>query len=505
MQTQTQTNKNISYSYKVVNSSKNTTEKPETSLSRYKSIFIHNLSNEGSFATNGIKDYFISFEEFKDKSNDHEEIGEYIIFTATKPVINCKLLRSYITFPKLYKAYYEDKQLENLTSLFFYKFQTIIKVEICKEDRKITVKNPYKELARQMTYPHEKEEFSHLVTITLPHPLEASLFEIMDWNRIFRKKINKGVRRLYQYIYKSVKDEIIQSKSANIKKIYGDDKEKIREIMSEIEQNATETARNYIKKYFKYFKVYELHKTGHLHAHFLINLPDVITKMDFKEIIKKFAKWFGTEPQGVDIKRIPKKDKKYAQRYVIKYLSKQFQNESLTYTIDEDGKKYYLLKKEALIVNDIPRMVSRTRNIQVKKFKAGFSIKYEENKEKKNYKETYRGKIKLQETEYDKVKKEIGEFRRRKASKEAQWQIENTIRRQETIEKLNWFIEYGYRELLEKSKYMNIDDEFKEIADAIYDIRHDKQLKEKYLGLYYKANKKLYYIEMRMEDSPIDF
>jgi hypothetical protein len=491
------TNKNIAHSYKLVNSN----ETP----SRYKSIFVHNLLDEGSYASNSVKDYFISFDEFVDKSNDHEDIGKYIVFTATKPVINSKLSRSYITFSKLYKAYYEERQLENLTSLFYYKFQTVLKVEIFKEDTKITVVNPYKELARQITYPDEKESFSHLITITIPHTLETGIFEIMQWNRLFRKAINKGLRRLYQYVYKTVKDEAIEEEIVKFKRMHGDDKKKLKEMMPEIRRIASEKAKEYMNKNFRYFKVYETHKTGHLHVHFLMQLPPIIRRMKFEKIIEMFAKWFNTSEQGVDIKKIPKRDKKYAQKYVVKYLSKQFYNDSLTYTIDEDGRKYYLLKKNALIRNDVPRMVSKSRNVKSKRFKPGFNIKYEARTGAGRYKETYRVRQGLLMTEYDEVKEVIQEFKRRKASKDAQYQIERVIKRQEIVEKLNRFVDGGYRELIEKSKYMNIDEEFKEIAIAYYNMRHDRELRDEYNGLYHRANSLLYYVDRQLAEDPIDF
>ncbi|MFN3328129.1 MAG: hypothetical protein ACK40U_04620 [Fervidobacterium pennivorans] len=71
----------------------------------------------------------------------------------------------------------------------------------------------------------------------------------------------------------------------------------------------------------KYFLVFEPHRTFFIHAHALINLPQTLREWDFKKLTKTLAKYFGTEPQGVDLKFI-KGNRKQVMDYVTKYLSK---------------------------------------------------------------------------------------------------------------------------------------------------------------------------------------
>jgi hypothetical protein len=88
------------------------------------------------------------------------------------------------------------------------------------------------------------------------------------------------------------------------------------------------------------------------------------------------AEWFDTELQGIDLKRLKKsKDKNRTKRYVLKYMFKQFNNDNMFYVENEKKEKIYFIRKDAIIRNDIPRLISRSRNTKIKRFKPNFKFR----------------------------------------------------------------------------------------------------------------------------------
>jgi hypothetical protein len=155
-----------------------------------------------------------------------------------------------------------------------------------------------------------------------------------------------------------------------------------------------------------------MHQTGHLHTHILVKLPRFITNLDFKEIIKKLANWFDTEMQGIDLKQLKKsEDKNKAKRYVLKHMYKRFY-ENLFYVENEKKEKIYLLRKIALIKNDIPRMVSKSRNVKTEKYKPNFKIERKKNiEQKKKKREITRIKRELTKRDYKEFKRYLKNFK----------------------------------------------------------------------------------------------
>jgi hypothetical protein len=347
------------------------------------------------FITKSFKEFIESFNNFK--FSNILEAEEFFIFDSIKPSINTSLLK--LTFQAFYKQSKEEKNLNNLICLYFYKYRTITKITITSKNEIIEIHNPYKEFSRVISYPTDND-FTHLLTITYRHSINAifekseynKIFKIIKDNEIIREKINKGIHRLRSYIRKKIKDSL---------------KKKIRN--KELLNKEISRLLNII---FKYYKTYEMHQTGHLHTHILVKLPRFITNLDFKEIIKKLANWFNTEMQGIDLKQLKKpEDKNKAKRYVLKHMYKRFY-ENLFYVENEKKEKIYLLRKNALIKNDIPRMVSKSRNVKTEKYKPNFKIERKKNiEQKKKKREITRIKRELTKRDYKEFKRYLKNFK----------------------------------------------------------------------------------------------
>jgi hypothetical protein len=347
------------------------------------------------FITKSFKEFIESFNNFK--FSNILEAEEFFIFDSIKPSINTSLLK--LTFQAFYKQSKEEKNLNNLICLYFYKYRTITKITITSKNEIIEIHNPYKEFSRVISYPTDND-FTHLLTITYRHSINAifekseynKIFKIIKDNEIIREKINKGIHRLRSYIRKKIKDSL---------------KKKIRN--KELLNKEISRLLNII---FKYYKTYEMHQTGHLHTHILVKLPRFITNLDFKEIIKKLANWFDTEMQGIDLKQLKKpEDKNKAKRYVLKHMYKRFY-ENLFYVENEKKEKIYLLRKNALIKNDIPRMVSKSRNVKTEKYKPNFKIERKKNiEQKKKKREITRIKRELTKRDYKEFKRYLKNFK----------------------------------------------------------------------------------------------
>jgi hypothetical protein len=139
--------------------------------------------------------------------------------------------------------------------------------------------------------------------------------------------------------------------------------------------------------------------------------------MPFEIIINKFAKWFDTTKQGIDIKFL-KKNKGTAKRYVIKYLMKQYTNDNLFYVMNEHGEIFNFIKTSALIRNDIKRMTSRSRNVEVEKFKPLIHFEKIENKDKEEINHFELVELEITQKNYEDFKEIIAEFERLKEERE---------------------------------------------------------------------------------------
>jgi hypothetical protein len=437
-----------------------------------------------AFITKSFKEFIGSFHNFKGISNNILEAEEFFIFDSIKPSLNINLLKQYLTYQEFYKQSKKEKKLNNLICLFFYKYKTITKITITKENETIEIHNTYKELSRVISYPTDND-FTHLLTITYKHKRhngiltqDKRIFEIMKDNEVIRERINKGIHRLRSYIRKKLRDNL---------------KKKIRN-----KEMLNKEINRLINIIFKYFKTYETHKTGHLHTHMLIKLPRFITNLDFKEIIKKLANWFDTEIQGIDLKRLKKTgDKNRAKRYILKYMYKQFNNDNLFYVENEKKEKIYLLRIDAIIRNDIPRMASRSRNVKTEKFKPHFKFKREKkNAEKKQEaREITRTERELTKRHYKEFKNYLKDFKTIN-EKKLEFEIKQAEKRTEILEKLQLFLDDGYFSINDILRCLDFCK-----ADKIIQERY----KEIYLNAVYKFNRLLDNLEKQGKIKITDF
>jgi hypothetical protein len=437
------------------------------------------ISHLYGYTSKSFREFLSDFYQYKPYSNNYLITREYIFTDNIKPSLTPEILgKQYLTHQIFYEISKKYKKLENLISLFIYKFKTITKIRKVKKDKTIEITNAYKELARTISLPKDKD-FTHMITITYRHKnyipeimTDEELLEIIEENKQIIKRFNKGIHRLRNYVYKKIKDEL--KKKITDRKLLN---EKVKELK---------------KKIFKYFKVYELHKSNHLHVHILMKLPDFITK-DFKKMISKFAKWFDTEPQGVDIKRI-KGNKKDVVNYILKYMYKQFNNNNMFYIETEKKEKIFALRTSALIRNDIKRMISHSRNVKTERIKPFF--KYKEEKNEKNEKETMeitRIERELQKRHYKEFKNYLKDFKTIR-EKRLEFEIEKAEKRTERLEKLKEFIE---------GRYYSIRD----ILQILDDFKDDKIIQERFYTEYqqalYKFNRLLDELEEEREEIEI--
>jgi hypothetical protein len=339
---------------------------------------------------------------------------KYFVFQDTKGIIPVRFIQQNadrLSLNRLYEYSIEKGILENLISIFKFKFENAIHIITSNSQYIFDVINPYKERYRTITYP-ENDDFTHLITITYRNLLTVGILGIIARNREIIKKVNRGIRRLREYIKKWLRDKL---------KRYIKDREELNRIV-----------RKKVREIFSYFKVYELHESNYIHVHILIKLPAFIRNMPFETIIKKFAKWFDTEEIGVDIKYL-KKGKGTAKRYVVKYLTKQFTNDNMFYVMNEHGEVYHFLKTSALVRNDIKRMTSRSRNVKVKKFKPLIKFEKIENKNKEEIKHFDLVEIEIMQKDYEEFKEIIAEFERLKEERER-----NRIKWKDPEEEIDW-------------------------------------------------------------------
>jgi hypothetical protein len=148
-----------------------------------------------------------------------------------------------------------------------------------------------------------------------------------------------------------------------------------------------------------------------------MRLPKFIRDMSFGTIIRKFATWFETAENGVDIKFL-KKGRRYARRYVTKYLNKQFTNDNMFYVMNEYGEIFNFIKLSALIRNDIKRMTSRSRNVKVKKYKPLVHFEKVKNENKEKIAEFKIVELEITQKNYEEFKNIIADFEKLREQRE---------------------------------------------------------------------------------------
>jgi hypothetical protein len=155
-------------------------------------------------------------------------------------------------------------------------------------------------------------------------------------------------------------------------------------------------------------------------------------------------------------------------------MFKQFNDNNLVYVETEKKEKIYILKKEALIRNDIPRMISKSRNVKTKRFKPSFKFKREKNTEKKKKaREITRIQRELKKRHYQEFKNYLKEFKTAR-DKKLEFEIEKAVKRTEKLEKLKDFLD---------GRYYSIRD----IMQILDDFRDDEIIQERFYTEYQQA------------------
>lgn len=294
--------------------------------------------------------------------------NKYIIFDA----LDLNFFDNVYNFKKFYDYSVKHRKLDNLIALFQFKYSHSYDVKISKDSSIYEVKTYFKERYRTITYP-KGNDFTHLLTVTYSFNLasfdllssvfnlSSFIFDVLVHNQRIKEKVKLGLKRFSDYVRKTIKDKL---------------KRKIRD-----KQLLNEYVRKVKNKSFKYFLVYELHDSLALHVHILVKLPQFLRQKRFEEIINKLSGWFDTAKQGVDLKRLKlSKGSDSAKRYVLKYLFKQFKGDNFFYVTNKNNEKIYFISIKALVINDLSRLISRSRNVNVGRYKQRFINKVE-NKE----------------------------------------------------------------------------------------------------------------------------
>jgi len=313
---------------------------------------------------------------------------KYIIYDA----LDLTFFDNVYNLKKFYDYSVKHKKLDNLLALFQFKYSHSYDAKISKDNNIYEVKTYFKERFRTITYPKDND-FTHLLTVTYSFNLSSSIFNFFDvliHNQVVKEKVKLGLKRFSEYVRKTIKDKL---------------KKKIRD--KQILNSMTRKIKN---KSFKYFLVYELHDSLALHVHILIKLPQFLRQKRFEEIINKLSTWFDTTRQGIDLKRLKhSKGSNTAKRYVLKYLFKQFYNDNLFY-VTKNNEKIYFVNIKALVINDLARLVSRSRNVNVGRYKQRIINKVE-NKENIEIKQFDLVSDEITEKNYNEFSKYLIDFK----------------------------------------------------------------------------------------------
>jgi SepF-like predicted cell division protein (DUF552 family) len=392
------------------------------------------------------------------------------------------------------KTFYKESKLErnmqNLLALLFWKSKIATIINTMNKDKThvYQFRTIYKERRRAYTEIKD-DDWTHFMTITYKHPTYLrNSFDIMLYNELFRYLTNQGIHRMRSNFNKAYNDKLK-------KKIK--DKKKRQFIANKLKNEN-----------FKYVKVYEVHKNGFIHVHILVKFPPEFRRRDFKEMIQIIANWFETDTIGVDLKRI-KSGKRRTNEYVMKYLKKSFWDESIVkQTIDENGRVYYAIRLDAFYTNDIPRLMSYSRNCEKKKRvktqKCISTRKLTDSKEDTLLKELNAHRISAERVpagipyisyENEFIKTDVEKFRKLKAKRTAHREIKAWEERQDHLAVLEDYVN-GKINIVDAVISHNRDDEMKKVMKALYGWeRVEKEIKQRYSDIIAQA-----YVKFRKDD-----
>lgn len=315
---------------------------------------------------------FLSYYKFS-SSNNFLVFEDFIIYDILSPsFIDYPLTPYNSSFRKFFKYSLKKGSLKNLLSLFNFKYQKKTKISVFKDNNVFCFVNPYKERSRIISYPIDND-FNFFLTITFRNPFKSSDFDILrtiSFNDYLNEITKKGFKRMRDYLRRhyqlQLKKELYNMSIAELEELFG-----FVPSSDDLENYIKSEVKSFMGKNYKYFRVYEVHKSGVIHIHSLVKFPKFFTDMNFKDMIEKIASWFQTEPNGVQLDRISrnKKGSSGVKGYILKYMNKQFQNDNLFFIENENKENIFLLRTSSFIVNFINRLSSYSRNVKRKKFK----------------------------------------------------------------------------------------------------------------------------------------
>jgi hypothetical protein len=278
----------------------------------------------------------------------------------------------YQNFKYFFKHYLRKSAYAELIALFHFKYSHFTKIDVYKDNTLHHFTNPYREKSRVISYPVDND-YNFFLTITYRNPFDADddIMKIIAYNDYLNEAIKKGFKRFRDYIrrhyYLELKKEFYNMSVDILEAFFGyipDTKTLNKYLNQEASKKTRDT--------FKYFRVYETHKSNVIHCHALVKIPDFLCQLDFKHLISMIASWFETEFNGIELDRIMKNDKKGSssvKSYILKYMHKQFKADNLVYVDKSEQERVYLLKTSAFVLNFIPRIISYSRGTVVKKYR----------------------------------------------------------------------------------------------------------------------------------------
>ncbi len=312
---------------------------------------------------------FLTFYKFS-SSNNFLVDSDYIVYDALSPsFISYPLTPINLNFRKFFKYSLKKSLLKNLLSLFHFKYQKKTKIDFYKNDVHYQFINPYRERSRLLSYPFD-DDFDFFLTITYRNPFrngDFDVFKIASFNDYLNECVKRGFKRMRDYFLRHYKLELSKKMSLEaLEDVFG-----YVPSSEDIKKYINEETKLFMSKNFKYFKVYELHKSNIIHAHILIKFPKFFTDLTFEDMISKLASWFETEKNGIELDRINKNKKGSGsvKSYILKYLNKQFQHDDLVFVENERKEKIYILKTSSFVLHFLNRLISKSRNVVVKKYR----------------------------------------------------------------------------------------------------------------------------------------
>lgn len=231
---------------------------------------------------------FLHFYKFS-SSNNFVAFEDFFIYDALSPsFLDYPLTPFNLSFRRFFKHSLKKGSLKNLLSLFHFKYQKKTKITVFKDNDVFHFTNPYKERSRTISYPTD-DDFNFFLTITFRNPLKSFDFDALktiSFNDYLNEIVKKGFKRMRDYLRRhyqlQLKKELYNMSIAELEELLG-----FVPSSDDLEDYIKSEVKNFIDKNYKYFRVYEVHKSGAIHIHALVKFPKFFTSMEFKDMIEK--------------------------------------------------------------------------------------------------------------------------------------------------------------------------------------------------------------------------